>query len=113
MNQQPTLTFRPSRLTAALALTLAMTAAPVAAQTTAPTDNATINLIRLLVQQGVLKQDQADALVKQAATEAAQVKTAAAADGASLAQPGDVRVPYIPETVRDQIRDEDRTDVMA
>ncbi|HCP79809.1 MAG: hypothetical protein CML16_14755 [Pusillimonas sp.] len=113
MNQQPTLTFRPSRLTAALALTLAMTAAPVAAQSSAPTDNATINLIRLLVEQGVLKQDQADALVKQAVAEAAQVKTATASGGAALAEPGDVRVPYIPETVREQIRDEVRTDVMA
>ncbi|AEC18797.1 hypothetical protein PT7_0257 [Pusillimonas sp. T7-7] len=113
MNQQPTLTFRPSRLTAALALTLAFAAAPVAAQSTAPTDNATINLIRLLVEQGVLKQDQADALVKQAAAEAAQVKTAQASGGAALAQPGDVRVPYIPETVRDEIRDEVKTEVMA
>ena len=29
----------------------------------APSENATINLIRLLVQQGVLKQDQADGLI--------------------------------------------------
>ena len=31
----------------------------------APSENATVNLIRLLVQQGVIKQDQADALVAQ------------------------------------------------
>ncbi|SHI25303.1 putative porin [Pollutimonas bauzanensis] len=112
MTHQSILTFRPSRLSAALALAAALAAAPVAAQSSAPTDNATINLIRLLVEQGVLKKDQADALVKQAVAEAAQVQTAASAGGA-LAQPGDVRVPYIPETVRDQIRDEVRTDVMA
>ncbi len=111
MNQQPKLTFRPSRLTAALALAAALSATPVAAQSTAPTDNATINLIRLLVEQGVLKPDQANALVTQAAAEAAQVKTAAS--GGGLTQPGDVRVPYIPETVRDQIRDEVKTEVMA
>ena len=36
----------------------------------APSENATVNLIRLLVQQGVIKQDQADALVAQAEAEA-------------------------------------------
>lgn len=38
----------------------------------APSENATINLIRLLVQQGVLKQDQADGLIAQAEREAVQ-----------------------------------------
>src|SRR5690606_17117012 len=38
---------------------------------------------------------------------------AAAAVRASGAQPGDVRVPYIPQTVRDQIRDEVKQEVMA
>ncbi|MBO9356973.1 hypothetical protein GG851_23535 [Bordetella petrii] len=113
MNQHTTLTFRPSRLAAALALALTFATGPVTAQPAAPTDNATINLIRLLVEQGVLKQDQADALVKQATAEAAQAKSAATSGGAALAQPGDVRVPYIPETVRDQIRDEVKTEVMA
>jgi len=37
----------------------------------------------------------------------------AAATGAIAAQPGDVRVPYIPQTVRDEIREELKTSVMA
>ncbi|HYG45806.1 MAG TPA: putative porin, partial [Bordetella sp.] len=85
-----------------------------------PSANATINLIRLLVKQGVLTQGQADALVKQAESEAQQARTstataasAGAVGGAALAQPGDVRVPYIPETVRDQIRDEVKAEVVA
>ncbi len=92
----------------ALALALALAAGPAAAQ--ASSDNATVNLIRLLVQQGVLKQDQADALVKQAEAEAQAARTAA---GASQAQPGDVRVPYIPASVRAEIREEVKQEVVA
>ncbi|WP_459694751.1 putative porin, partial [Achromobacter xylosoxidans] len=33
--------------------------------------------------------------------------------GAAVAQAGDVRVPYIPQTVRDQIRDEVKAEVMV
>ncbi len=110
LNMQP----HPRRLAAVVAVALALSAIPAAAQSAAPSENATINLIRLLVEQGVLKKDQADSLVKQAAAEAAQAKSAAPAKGgAGLAQAGDVRVPYIPETVRDQIRDEVKTEVMA
>ncbi len=42
----------PTRLACAVALALTCTAGPVLAQ--APSQNATVNLIRLLVQQGVL-----------------------------------------------------------
>ncbi|SAI65572.1 Uncharacterised protein [Bordetella ansorpii] len=110
---------QPNRLAGALAVALALSAGQVAAQTAAPSQNATVNLIRLLVQQGVLKQDQANALIQQAEAEAVQARKAAAAPaaaggaGAAMAQPGDVRVPYIPATVRDQIRDEVKTEVMA
>ncbi|AKQ59548.1 putative porin [Bordetella hinzii] len=92
----------------ALALALALAAGPAAAQ--APSDNATVNLIRLLVQQGVLKPDQADALLKQAEAEAQAARTTA---GASQAQPGDVRVPYIPASVRAEIREEVKQEVVA
>ncbi|MFU1982988.1 putative porin [Bordetella hinzii] len=92
----------------ALALALALAAGPAAAQ--APSDNATVNLIRLLVQQGVLKPDQADALLKQAEAEAQAARTTG---GASQAQPGDVRVPYIPASVRAEIREEVKQEVVA
>ena len=97
---------QPHRLSKALAVALMCSSAAVAAQPAA--DSATANLIRLLVEQGVLQPEQAAALLKQAQSEAA-----AAAVRASGAQPGDVRVPYIPQTVRDQIREEVKQEVMA
>ncbi|ROO00442.1 hypothetical protein BK674_07615 [Pseudomonas moraviensis] len=82
----------------------------------APSENATINLIRLLVEQGILKQDKADALIAQAQDEAAQAKQAAASTAVAagpVAAPGDVRVQYVPAAVRDQIRDQVKAEVMA
>ena len=82
----------------------------------APSENATINLIRLLVEQGILKQDKADALIAQAQNETAQAKQAAASTAVAagpVAAPGDVRVQYVPAAVRDQIRDQVKAEVMA
>lgn len=80
----------------------------------APSENATINLIRLLVQQGVLKQEQADGLIAQAEKEAVQARQASTAVAAGpAAVPGDVRVQYVPAAVRDQIRDQVKAEVMA
>ncbi|MNS09455.1 hypothetical protein D3C72_409420 [compost metagenome] len=84
----------------------------------APSENATINLIRLLVEQGVLKQDKADKLIAQAQSEADQARKAASAPTAvaatgPAAAPGDVRVQYVPAAVRDQIRDQVKAEVMA
>ncbi|QKJ36377.1 putative porin [Pseudomonas sp. MPDS] len=85
-----------------------------AAAAPAPSENATINLIRLLVQQGVLKQDQADGLIAQAEREAVQARQAATAVVATPAgAPGDVRVQYVPNIVREQIRDQVKAEVMA
>lgn len=106
--------FQLNRLAASLALAAAGAAAlPGAAAAPAPSENATINLIRLLVQQGVLKPEQAEALVAQAEAEAKAARAAPQDRGASVAQAGDVRVPYIPQTVRDQIRDEVKAEVMV
>lgn len=104
--------FQPNRLAAVVAVTLALSAGHSLAQ--APSENATINLIRLLVQQGVLPAEQAEALVQQAEQEALQARQqSGAVAGGVAAEAGDVRVPYIPETVRDQIRDEVKTEVIA
>ena len=65
------------------------------------------------MQQGVIKQDQADALVAQAEAEAKSARATGNDRGAAVAQAGDVRVPYIPQTVRDQIRDEVKAEVMT
>ncbi|MHC8327161.1 putative porin [Pseudomonas sp. LB1P83] len=83
----------------------------------APSENATVNLIRLLVEQGILKQDKADALIAQAQNEAVQARQAASAStvvaAGPVAAPGDVRVQYVPAAVRDQIRDQVKAEVMA
>ncbi|CAB3740054.1 hypothetical protein A7P25_11630 [Achromobacter xylosoxidans] len=108
--------FQLNRLAASLALAAAGAAVALPATgnaAPAPSENATINLIRLLVQQGVLKPEQAEALVAQAEAEAKAARAAPQDRGAAVAQAGDVRVPYIPQTVRDQIRDEVKAEVMG
>ncbi|POA26290.1 MULTISPECIES: putative porin [unclassified Pseudomonas] len=104
-----------NRLSLAVGMVIA-TLVGQAAAAPAPSENATINLIRLLVEQGILKQDKADALIAQAQNEAAQAKQAAASTAVvagPVAAPGDVRVQYVPAAVRDQIRDQVKAEVMA
>lgn len=100
---------------------------PVVSKKKAAASNATINLVNLLVQQGVLKEDQAANLIKQAedeayvAREAARDATAKADDAAKAATaaaaaaspPGSKRVTYVPEIVKRQLRDDLRKEVMA
>jgi len=79
-----------------------------------------VNLVRLLVQQGVLSKDKGDALMAQALAEARTARAGQAA-GAAPTQvaeapapaAGTIRVPYVPEVVRDQIKQELRTEVLA
>lgn len=89
--------------------------------------NATINLVHLLVKQGVLSEEQAQALIKQAANEAfvqqqaARDATAKAGDAAKAATAaaaaaaphGAKHVTYVPEVVKRQLRDEIKKEVMA
>jgi hypothetical protein len=83
----------------------------------------TTNLIDLLVKEGVLPKDKADAMMKKAAQDAAQqVKQAKAKEAASgengaqenSAQEGDksVRVQYVPEHVKKEMRAEIEKEVM-
>ena len=81
----------------------------------------TTNLIDLLVQEGVLNKDKADAIVKKATEDAAkQVKqarakeaTEAAADELVPVQDSkSVRVQYVPEHVKQAMREEIKKDVM-
>jgi hypothetical protein len=89
--------------------------------------NTTVNLVNLLVQQGVLKEEQAEALIKQAEDEAyvsrqaakdATVKAdeatkAATAAAAAASPPGTKHVTYVPEIVKRQLREEIKQEVMA
>jgi Putative porin len=89
--------------------------------------NATVNLLNLMVQKGLLKQEEADALIKQAENEAyvarqaakdASTKADEAAKAASAATtaaqpPGTRHVTYVPEIVKQQLRDEIKQQVFA
>ncbi|MFC6299486.1 hypothetical protein GNF76_05855 [Pseudomonas sp. CCM 7893] len=105
-----------NRLTLAVGMVIATLVGQATAAPAAPSENATINLIRLLVQQGVLKQEQAEGLIAQAEKEAQQARqasTATAVAAGPATAPGDVRVQYVPAAVRDQIRDQVKAEVMA
>lgn len=112
--------------TSVVATTTLLWVGPALAQQApaAPSDSAMVNLVRLLVEQGVLTPEKGNALMNQAQAEAAQAREASAAAPVTPGQPGTsvaltpppagtVRVPYVPETVRAQIRDEIRQEVLA
>jgi hypothetical protein len=68
-------------------------------------------LIEALVQSGTLSREKVDALVREAKDKTAQAKAAEAAN-APVAKPV-VRVPYVSEAMRKQIRDEVREEVVS
>jgi hypothetical protein len=94
-------------------------AAVAASPTTQPSETMVINLIRLLVKQGVITQAAADALIHQAEVETQQARAAAQASGAQASAvqaappPGVIRVPYVPEVVKNEIKDDVKKDVLA
>lgn len=120
---------------AAMALAAGGLARPAAAQPAPSAAGTTLRLIELLIQNGVLTREQAEGLVRQAQAEAAAAARApraapttagraapAAAPTAAAAAvtpeaaeppPGTIRIPYVPEVVRRQIRDEVRQDLAA
>lgn len=77
----------------------------------------TLNLIQLLVEQGVLKQDAADAMLKKAEQRAAEksalVKAAETEAGKTDTGKDVVRVVYVPEHVKREIREQVRQEVVA
>lgn len=81
----------------------------------APSTNVTINLINRLVQKGILTQAEAADMIQQAQADA----TAAAARvdlppiPATPTPAEELRVTYIPQVVRNQMRDEIKQDLMA
>ena len=68
----------------------------------------TLNLINILVDQHVLTKEKADELIKQAEQSAAK-KVAAE----KKAEGNVIRVPYVPEVVKNEIRDEIKQEVLA
>lgn len=96
-------------------LTAALVAAPVGAQTTSDKEElarlraTTQALIDALVAQGLLTRDKAEAILKQAQASA----TAPTPQPATAEAPKVLRIPYVPETVRQQMRDEIKAEVLA
>ena len=103
----------------AAGIPFALSAQDVGAVPAGPTTNATVNLIRLLVEKGVLSESDAKGLISQAQAEAEQVqaRTAVAAvpaaPGAQPAVPGEQRIQYVPQVVQDQITAQARQAVLA
>lgn len=96
----------------------------------APSQNVTINLINRLVQRGLLSKDDAQDLIRQAEDDTAVARAQATAlehdvnvareaaqaavqQTAPPATDDQVRVTYIPETVRAQMREEIKDEIMA
>jgi hypothetical protein len=95
-------------LCSALALTpvYATHAADEQRQSVEELRNTVINLLQALVDQGVISREKAQQMVK-----AAQDKAAADAAAAAKADEGAVRVPYVPQIVKDEIAKQVEQDV--
>jgi len=76
--------------------------------------NTTTNLIKELVKQGILTEKIADEMIKKAEEEAeAQTAEQSAKNAGVAAEPGEIRVPYVPEFVKDEIRQQVRSELRA
>lgn len=78
--------------------------------TASPSTNVAVNLIALLVKKGQLTQEEGLALIDQAEAEAA---AAQAAQASPPAGENDVRVTYVPQTVKNELRDQIRQELLA
>jgi hypothetical protein len=103
------------RLAAAAAVALAVSSPTLRAaddaaerQSLDEVRNTVINMLQALVDKGLLTREQAQALVKQAQDKAAADAAAAAAKNAAQAkeEQNAVRVPYVPQIVKDEISKE-------
>jgi hypothetical protein len=84
----------------------------------APTSNVTVNLINRLVQKGILGQAEAAEMIQQAEADAQAAQQAAAAQADIAALPpapseDEMRVTYIPEVVKNNMRDQIKQELMA
>lgn len=110
MTRSPLRSARPlAALAAGLGLALALSTAARAQDAPAP-DSTLVKLIRGLIDSGALTPEVGQALLDEARREAAARPATAA--GPAL-EPGDVRVPYLSESVRQGLREEVKADVLA
>jgi Putative porin len=104
------------RVRAAVAAALVLSAIPYAQaagngseeQSLNELRNTVVNLLQALVDKGLLTREQAEQMVKQAQTKAANEAAAKAAQNAAQAkdEANAVRVPYVPQIVKDEISKE-------
>jgi len=94
--------------TVALCLTLAGVVHAAEREEIEQLRSTTINLIRLLVEEGVLTRDRAQELIKKAESRAAEQSSKPAATDTPV-----VRVPYVPEVVKQEIREQIKQEVLA
>lgn len=84
----------------------------------APAPSSTENLVRLMVDKSVISREQGEAIVAQARMEAAKAEIAKSAAtppppaGAEAPKDGVVRVQYVPEAVKQQLREDIKQEVM-
>ncbi|HEV6967852.1 putative porin [Roseateles sp.] len=106
-------------LTPLLASLILAAALPAGAQTSDKEEIARLRattqaLIDALVAQGLLTRDKAEAILKQAQASATAPAAASPTPRAEAsATPKVLRIPYVPETVRQQMRDEIKAEVLA
>lgn len=107
--------FRPALTSLALMMACALPAHADERESLESLRQTTRALIDALVEQGVLSREKADALVRAAEQKAQAAVAASPAPKPSVTPDGKpvLRVPYVPESVRAQIRDEVKEEVVA
>jgi opacity protein-like surface antigen len=91
---------------------------PSGAEEEAPADmsqNVTINLLKIMVKKGLITQMEAIGLIKEAEKEAGAARAAAKArkDAEAAEEDEAMKVSYVPDSVRNQMREEIRRQVLA
>ncbi|MDZ4286624.1 MAG: putative porin, partial [Prosthecobacter sp.] len=77
-----------------------------------PATSVTLNLLKIMVAKRLLTEEEAQGLIAQAQAEAEQAKAAQLEDASFPGSPDDVRVTYIPENVKQQMREDIKHDVL-
>ncbi|MFZ4593016.1 MAG: putative porin [Verrucomicrobiaceae bacterium] len=88
-------------------------ATPPPAPASPSTHNVTVNLLNLMVKKGLITGEEAQELIVQAETEAEASRAQPAAAAVPQPNPDDVRVTYVPEIVKNQLRDDIKRELAA
>jgi len=78
-----------------------------------PTTSVTVNLLQMLVKKGILSHGEAQGMIQQAQVEAEQARALMEEAETLAPQDGDVRVTYVPDVVKKEIKEQLKADVLA